>query len=237
MVESRYLRTRIPCRPVLRGPMLRRPVLFRPMLRRPVLLRPMLRRPVLRRPVLRLRALGALALAGCSASLVVGQASAALAGGHGRAAESSPGGKGALSSAALAQCVTAVPEVERSATFSGEMTAIPGTVRMAMRIDVQERMPAEAAFHTITAPGLGVWRVSDQKVRVYRYLKRVTNLHSPASYRALVRFRWLTARGHILRQAERLTPRCVQPASPAPLPPGSEGGVEATPTPSGPAGG
>jgi len=233
-VESRYLRTRIPCRPVLRGPMLRRPVLFRPMLRRPVLLRPMLRRPVLRRPVLRLRALGALALAGCSASLLLGQASAALAGGHGRAAESSPGGKGALSSAALAQCVTAVPEVERSATFSGEMTAIPGTVRMAMRIDVQERMPAEAAFHTITAPGLGVWRVSDQKVRVYRYLKRVTNLHSPASYRALVRFRWLTARGRVLRHAERLTPRCLQPASPAPP---TQGGVEGASTSSPPASG
>ena len=214
--------------------MLRRPVLFRPMLRRPVLLRPMLRRPVLRRPVLRLRALGALALAGCSASLLLGQASAALAGGHGRAAESTPGGKGALSSAALAQCVTAVPEVERSATFSGEMTAIPGTVRMAMRIDVQERMPAEAAFHTITAPGLGVWRVSDQKVRVYRYLKRVTNLHSPASYRALVRFRWLTARGRVLRHAERLTPRCLQPASAAPP---SQGGVEGTSTSSPPASG
>jgi hypothetical protein len=187
----------------------------------------MLRRPVLLQPVLRLLVLGVLALGGCSASLGVAQASAALAGGHGRAAESSPPGKGAPASAALAQCVTAVPEVERSATFSGEMTAIPGTVRMAMRIDVQERMPAEAAFHTITAPGLGVWRVSDQKVRVYRYLKQVTNLHSPASYRALVRFRWLTARGHVLRHAERPTPRCLQPASPTPS---SQGGVEGAST-------
>jgi hypothetical protein len=184
--------------------------------------------------VLRLRALGLVALAGCSASLLLAQANAALAGGHPRAAESTPGGKGALSSAVLAQCVTAVPEVERSATFSGEMTAIPGTVRMAMRIDVQEQMPAEAAFHTITAPGLGVWRVSDQKVRVYRYLKRVTNLHSPASYRALVRFRWLTARGRVLRHAERLTPRCLQPASPAPP---SQGGVEGASTSSPPASG
>jgi len=212
VVESRYLRTRIPCRPVLRGPMLRR-------------------------PVLRLRALGALALAGCSASLVVGQASAALAGGHGRAAESSPGGKGALSSAALAQCVTAVPEVERSATFSGEMTAIPGTSRMAIRIEVQERMPAEAAFHTITAPGLGVWRASEVNVKVYKYVKQVTNLHSPASYRALVRFRWLSARGHLLRHVERLTPRCLQPASPAPPRPGPEGGFEGTSTASPPASG
>ena len=75
------------------------------------------------------------------------------------------------------------------------MTAIPGTARMAMRIDVQERMPGEALFHTVSAPGLGVWRGSDPKVKVYKYLKQVTNLSSPASYRALVRFRWLNAKG------------------------------------------
>ena len=204
MVEGRNLRTRIPCRLALR------------------------------RLVLGRRVLGLLALGACSSPPGLAQAIAVHARGHGRAAESTPGGKGALSSAVLAQCVTAVPEVERSATFSGEMTAIPGTVRMAMRIDVQEQMPAEAAFHTITAPGLGVWRVSDQKVRVYRYLKRVTNLHSPASYRALVRFRWLTARGRVLRHAERLTPRCLQPASPAPP---SQGGVEGASTSSPPASG
>jgi hypothetical protein len=158
----------------------------------------------------------------------------ALARGHGRAAESTPPGRSAPFSARLDQCVTAVLQAERSATFSGEMTAIPGTVRMAMRIDVQERLPAEAAFHTIIAPGLGVWRASDQKVRVYRYLKQVTNLHSPASYRALVRFRWLTARGHVLRRAERLTAGCPQPASPGPAP---SQGVEGTSTSSPPASG
>ena len=220
-MESRYLRTRISRRPALRRRAFRRP---------------MLRRRAFRRPSLRGLALGLLALAACLAPLGIAQARAVLGGVHGRASESTLGGRGTVS-AGLDRCVTAVPQAERSATFSGEMTAIPGTVRMAMRIEVQERMPTEAAFHTITAPGLGVWRASEPRVKVYKYFKQVTNLYSPASYRALVRFRWLTARGHILRQAERLTPRCVQPASPAPLPPGSEGGVEATPTPSGPAGG
>jgi len=60
-------------------------------------------------------------------------------------------------------------QAERSATFSGEMTAIPGSARMTMRIDVQERMPGEALFHTLSAPGLGVWRGSDPKVKSYRY--------------------------------------------------------------------
>jgi hypothetical protein len=117
--------------------------------------------------------------------------------------------------AALEQCVTSVAQIERSATFAGEMTAVPGTVRMAMRIEVQESLPGQAGYHTLSAPGLGVWRDSDPKVRIYKYLKQVTNLSAPASYRALVRFRWLGAKGHVLKHAERLTSRCEQPAAPA----------------------
>jgi hypothetical protein len=122
-------------------------------------------------------------------------------------------------SATLEQCVTAVAQTERSATFSGEMTAITGTARMAMRIDVQERMPGEALFHTVSAPGLGVWRGSDPGVKIYKYVKQVTNLSSPALYRAMVRFRWLNAKGYLVRHTERLTPRCVQPASAPTSPP------------------
>jgi hypothetical protein len=122
-------------------------------------------------------------------------------------------------SATLEGCVTAVVQAERSATFSGEMTAVAGTVRMSMRIDVEERIPGEALFHTVSASGLGVWRASDPKVKVYKYLKQVTNLSSPASYRGLVRFRWQGPKGHVIKRAERLTTRCLQPASPAePLP-------------------
>jgi hypothetical protein len=137
--------------------------------------------------------------------------------------QSGAGGTAPSVSATLEQCVTAVAQSERSATFSGEMTAIPGTARMAMRINVEERMPGEALFHTVSAPALGVWRTADPKVKVYKYLKQVTNLSSPALYRALVRFRWLNARGHLIRRAERLTPACLQPASPRPIaPPTSE---------------
>jgi len=124
----------------------------------------------------------------------------------------------ATSTATLEQCVTSVEQLERSATFAGEMSAIPGTLRMAIRIDVQERVPGRAGFHTVTAPGLGVWRMSDPKVKIYKYLKQVTNLSAPAVYRALVRFRWESARGHMLRRAEHVTPRCEEPAAP-PVPP------------------
>src|ERR1039458_3506672 len=122
--------------------------------------------------------------------------------------------------ATVEQCVTTGEQVDRSATFSGEMTAVAGAARMAMRIEVQERMPGEELFHTVSAPGLGVWRGSAPGVKIYQYVKQVTNLSSPAIYRALVRFHCLDDKGQVIRRAERHTPKCAQSASPvSPVPP------------------
>jgi hypothetical protein len=138
--------------------------------------------------------------------------------------------------AILEQCVTTGEQLNRSATFSGEMTAIAGTARMTMRIEVQERMPGEELFHTVSAPGLGVWRSSAPGVKIYQYVKQVTNLSSPALYRALVRFHWLNDGGHVIRRVERRTSRCTQPTSvltPAPTTPGATS-PSTTPSPSTP---
>ncbi len=121
--------------------------------------------------------------------------------------------------AALEQCVTSVLQGERGATFTGEMTAIAGTAKMSMRIDIEERGPAAAEFRTVGADVLDVWRSSQPKVKVYKYLRQVTNLSSPASYRARVRFRWINSRGRVIRRAERLTASCLQPATPPEAPP------------------
>jgi hypothetical protein len=121
--------------------------------------------------------------------------------------------------ATVEQCVTTGEQSARSATFSGEMTAVAGTARMAMRIEVQERLPGEQGFHTVSAPGLGVWRGSAPSVKIYQYVKQVTNLSSPADYRALVRFHWLNDKGYVIKRAERFTTTCAQPAA------------ESTPTP------
>jgi hypothetical protein len=138
--------------------------------------------------------------------------------------------------ATVEQCVTTGEQTDRSATFSGEMTAVTGTARMAMRIEVQERIPGEELFHTVSAPGLGVWRGSAPSVKIYQYVKQVTNLSSPADYRALVRFHWLNDKGYVIRRAERHTLQCVQPASvpaQAPLTPLTPGGSTAvSPSPS-----
>jgi hypothetical protein len=118
-------------------------------------------------------------------------------------------------SATLEQCLASGAQDERSATFVGEMTAVAGTARMEMRIDVQERMAGERLYHTVSSPGLGVWRGSAPGVKVYRYVRQVTDLAPPAFYRGAIRFRWLNARGRQIAAMELRTPRCEQPAAPA----------------------
>lgn len=164
------------------------------------------------RPLRLLRNLALVALVGLFAALGAGLL-ASGAEGRPRAAAAQqatlPAGGGV---AVLEECVSNGAQSDRAATFSGEMSAVPGTVRMAIRIDVEERAPGDAEFHTVTAPGLGVWRPSDPRVKVYKYLKQVTNLSMPASYRGFVRFRWIGPKGHVIKRVDRLTARCVQPA-------------------------
>ncbi len=113
--------------------------------------------------------------------------------------------------ATVEQCTPSVNQAERSATFAAQMTAIPGTQRMSMRIEVQERSPTEPLFHTIVAPGLGMWRSSETGVKVYKYVKELTNLAAPAAFRVQVRYRWLDDKGRTIRRAQRRSSVCVQP--------------------------
>ena len=146
---------------------------------------------------------------------------AALAGsarGQSTGTSADPLGGVALDSASLLQCLTAGEPAERSATFSGEMTMLAGATRMSMRFELLERMPGEAGYRAVAAPGLGVWRASDPGVGVYKYVKQVTNLSAPADYRGLVTFRWQGPRGRVLKRDERRTRRCSQPAPPTTAP-------------------
>lgn len=115
-------------------------------------------------------------------------------------------------SVTIEQCATSPEQAERSATFTAQMTATNATQRMGMRIELQQRMRGASEFHTVLAPGFGVWHPSESGVKIYKYVKQVTNLTAPAAYRAVVRFRWLGEKGHVLKRAELHTSRCVQPA-------------------------
>lgn len=112
------------------------------------------------------------------------------------------------------QCVTSTVQLERSATFTAQMTATNATQKMAMRIELQQRLHGESEFHALAAPGFGVWRFSEAGVKIYKYVKQVTNLDAPAAYRVFVRFRWIDEAGHVLKRDEQHTPRCLEPTLP-----------------------
>jgi hypothetical protein len=143
-------------------------------------------------------------------------------GSGGNAGQSSGTG---VDSAALVQCQTATASAERSATFAGEMSMIPGAAKMSMRIELLERTEGETGYHPVLAPGVGVWRTADPGVKTYKRLEQVTNLTAPADYRALITFRWIGPHGRMIRRDEQRSPRCVQsapttpPSTPAPAAP------------------
>jgi hypothetical protein len=139
-------------------------------------------------------------------------AQGALAHGLGRDMTTPPTTPGVGYSVTLEQCATSTVQAERSATFTAQMTATGATQRMAMHIELEQRTQGETTYHTIIAPGLGVWQRSEPGVQIYKYVKQVTNLAAPAAYRAVVRFRWLGDKGRVLKRAETRTQHCLQPA-------------------------
>jgi hypothetical protein len=180
----------------------------------------------LRRPVAVLACAVAVALLALSPAAVGDTATTSTAGGatqlvalggtgttSGQSAQPTLATGKASASASLAECATAtIPQTERAATFAGEMSAIPGSTRMEIRIDLEERAPGELLYRTISAPGLGLWHSSVAGVKVFTHIQQVTNLSAPASYRGVVRFRWLSAKGRLLKTAALRTAVCEQPA-------------------------
>jgi hypothetical protein len=121
-----------------------------------------------------------------------------------------------IASATLTQCATAtIPQTERSATFAGEMTAIAGTARMQMRVELQERIPGELQYRTVADTALGVWRGSAPGVKLFTHIQQVSNLSAPAAYRGVVHFRWINAKGRTIKAEELATAVCEQPAPPS----------------------
>jgi len=126
-------------------------------------------------------------------------------------------------SVTLEQCVSSTVQSERSATFAAQMVGTAATQRMAMKIQLEERLRGEAEYHLVAAPGLGAWKPSEPGVKIYKYVKQVTNLAAPAVYRAAVKFRWVGDKGKVIKRAELRSSRCFQqeltpPPKPAPTP-------------------
>jgi hypothetical protein len=108
----------------------------------------------------------------------------------------------------LETCQTGAGPLDRYAVFAGQMGSISGARRLQMRFDLLQRLPGAKGFTAIAAPGLGVWRSTTADI--FRYHKKVAGLQAPGAYRAVVRFRWLGAKG-VLKETRRTTGICRQP--------------------------
>lgn len=96
---------------------------------------------------------------------------------------------------ALLSCSTGLDVGERTAVYEGRMRRVSGTRKMQMRFALQWRQPGAKRWTAIKAAGLGTWVSSSPGVKSYTFTKRIENLAAPASYRVVVRFRWLDADG------------------------------------------
>jgi CARDB len=110
-------------------------------------------------------------------------------------------------SVALTACVPG----ERAAEFEARMDAAQGASRMKMRFVLQARKPGRHTFKRLAAPGFSDWTTADPGTTSYVFTRRVEALIGPASYRAMVRFLWLDARGQAVARARRYSRACRQP--------------------------
>ena len=114
--------------------------------------------------------------------------------------------------ATLELCATSVLPAERVAEFVGSMPASARATRMRMRFDLERLRPRDGQWRRLRrVPGFGGWESSAPGRAGFVFHKRVDGLLAPASYRAVVRFRWEDARGRVVRRARLRTPACAQP--------------------------
>jgi len=113
--------------------------------------------------------------------------------------------------ATLETCTTSPLPVQRIASFVGSMPARGNATHMRMRFDLERKRTGETRWRRLQAAGFGVWERSNPRVAGFVFTKRITGLPVPASYRARVRFAWVSADGRTIKRAIARTPACRQP--------------------------
>ncbi len=99
------------------------------------------------------------------------------------------------------------------AMFSGRMSAYRRSPKMQMRFTLQALTPDEPRWRKVDASGFGEWITVPGGFSKYTYDKTVQELLAPASYRAVVHFRWRNSRGKMIRSERAVSGVCRQPDS------------------------
>jgi hypothetical protein len=121
-----------------------------------------------------------------------------------------PGAQAGASSFARAALVSCDREA-REAVFEGRVLSFKKAAKMQLRFTLQASTPDDSRWRRIDAEGFGTWITAPPALVKYTYDKTVQNLLAPASYRAVVDFRWRDRRGKAVRTERAISPVCKQP--------------------------
>ncbi len=127
--------------------------------------------------------------------------------------------KSGAASGTLRKCAIAHDATGGAAVFVGAMAQVPNGVLMQMRFELLRGQGTDG-WQRVALPTWSGWLSSTAHRPAFVYNKRVEGLTGPASYRARISFRWLGAKGKVLRHVQRITPACAEPDVRADLIPG-----------------
>jgi hypothetical protein len=125
-------------------------------------------------------------------------------------AAAAPAHASASARVVVLHCTKGLDATDRSVTFEGRIAAVPRAQKMQMRFTLQARTP-DAAWAKVPADGFGSWITAPHGLGLFLYDKTVQELLAPASYRAVVDFRWRNAAGRVIRRARVTSRSCHQP--------------------------
>lgn len=91
------------------------------------------------------------------------------------------------------------------------MPRIDGSVTMALRFKLYERLGSKRNFRRVPIRGFSEWKRSAPNVAGLVFAKHVDRLAAPAAYRVVVDYRWYDGGGDVVRRAHRRSRVCHQP--------------------------
>jgi hypothetical protein len=99
----------------------------------------------------------------------------------------------------------------REAVFEGQVRVFRKAPRMQMRFTLQASTPDAPRWRKVVLPDFSGWISAPANLGKYTYDRTVQDLLAPASYRAVVDFRWRDRRGRTIRTEKVISPVCKQP--------------------------
>jgi CARDB len=114
-------------------------------------------------------------------------------------------------------CQRALDPPTRAVSITAVMPTLPATKKLALKFELLRRSAQARLFSEVSGHDLRTWVHPDNPTLgqrpgdVWILNHPVVNLLAPAFYRFRVSFRWIGARGRVLRDAVRESPICYEP--------------------------